>query len=190
MSTSSRLAGTLVAAVLLSPFALTGVALAEDATPAPSAAAEELQTSEQSVAVAEETPTEEAVTTSDASLATQSGSNQACPGHAYCPTSPQPGDENQGNGNAPANGSVGNADSKNPPGQAPNGTDSNKGYECDQNKGIGDKGGNPAHTGCATTVIPVEGNGLAGLALAALSVPALGVALFVARRRRSSGLAA
>ncbi len=43
-------------------------------------------------------------------------------------------------------GCVGNADHKNPPGQAPSGTDSNKGYECDANSGIGKT--NPAHTGC------------------------------------------
>jgi hypothetical protein len=46
--------------------------------------------------------------------------------------------------NAHPDGSVGNADNKNPKGQSPNGTDNNKGYECDKNKGIGD--GNPAHT--------------------------------------------
>lgn len=57
--------------------------------------------------------------------------------------------ENQGNGNAPANGTVGNADDKNPPGQVNN--DKDNGYECDNNKGVGDKGGNPAHTGCAET---------------------------------------
>ena len=110
------------------------------------------------------------------------GANSGC--GAYCPTTPAPGDENQGNGNAPANGSVGNADSKNPPGQAPDGTDSNSGYECDTNKGVGDKGGNPAHTGCASTVIPVQGNGAAGLALAALSVPVFGGVLYVMNRRR------
>ena len=40
--------------------------------------------------------------------------------------------------------SVGNADNKNPKGQASNGSDHNNGYECDGNKGIGN--GNPAHT--------------------------------------------
>lgn len=44
----------------------------------------------------------------------------------------------------PADGSVGNADDKAPPGQSPN--DKNKGYECDGNKGVGK--GNPAHSGC------------------------------------------
>ena len=47
----------------------------------------------------------------------------------------------------PANGTVGNADGKQPRGQSPN--DKNKGYECDGNKGIGK--GNPAHSGCQTT---------------------------------------
>jgi hypothetical protein len=55
--------------------------------------------------------------------------------------------DNQGNGNAPANGTVGNADDKNPPGQVKNGGDS--GYECDDNSGVGNNGGNPAHSGCA-----------------------------------------
>jgi len=55
------------------------------------------------------------------------------------------------NGNAyavgqPLAGCVGNADNKNPPGQAPNGSDPNAGYECDTNQGIGQT--NPAHTGC------------------------------------------
>ena len=44
----------------------------------------------------------------------------------------------------PADGSVGNADDKSPPGQSDN--DKNKGYECDGNKGVGK--GNPAHSGC------------------------------------------
>ena len=49
----------------------------------------------------------------------------------------------------PCAGCVGKADNKNPPGQAPNGTDRNAGYECDRNHGIGRS--NPAHTGCQTT---------------------------------------
>ena len=65
-----------------------------------------------------------------------------------------------GNGNAalhagdhlPLAGSVGNADGKNPPGQYPDGSDANNGYECDGNGGIGLT--NPAHTGC-TPVNPV-----------------------------------
>ena len=54
-----------------------------------------------------------------------------------------------GDGNAtgkPCAGCVGNADDKNPPGQAPGGSDHNAGYECDRNQGIGQE--NPAHTGC------------------------------------------
>jgi hypothetical protein len=56
-----------------------------------------------------------------------------------------------GNGGGEANGKpcagcVGRADNKNPPGQAPNGSDHNAGYECDRNSGVGR--GNPAHTGC------------------------------------------
>lgn len=71
------------------------------------------------------------------------GANHSGP---YDPT-PSAGD-NQGNGNAPDNGTVGNADDKNPPGQEPGGSDHNNGYECDGNHGVGDNGGNPAHTGC------------------------------------------
>ena len=59
-------------------------------------------------------------------------------------------DNGSGNGNAtgqPCAGCVGKADNKNPHGQAPNGpTDSNNGYECDGNNGIGQT--NPAHTSC------------------------------------------
>src|SRR3954447_23790788 len=61
-----------------------------------------------------------------------------------------------GNGNAggkPCAGCVGNADDKNPPGQAPDGSDHNKGYECDSNHGVGRT--NPAHTGC-TPGTPTE----------------------------------
>jgi hypothetical protein len=55
-----------------------------------------------------------------------------------------------GNGGAqPCAGCVGNADDKNPPGQAPDGSDNNNGYECDGNNGIAKT--NPAHTGCVTT---------------------------------------
>ena len=53
---------------------------------------------------------------------------------------------------------MGNADFKNPPGQAPDGSDHNKGYECDKNNGVGKT--NPAHSGCkvkaetTTTTMP------------------------------------
>ena len=69
------------------------------------------------------------------------------------------GGDKQGNGNAPANGTVGNADGKNPPGQLKN--NKNRGYECAANKGVGNSGGNPAHSGCSTggespTTLPTE----------------------------------
>lgn len=51
----------------------------------------------------------------------------------------------------PCAGCVGKADNKFPPGQAPNGSDLNKGYECDANHGIGKS--NPAHTGCAAAPV-------------------------------------
>jgi hypothetical protein len=66
----------------------------------------------------------------------------------------------------PCAGCVGNADDKNPPGQSPDGSDHNSGYECDGrdrpadnqqgngNHGIGDE--NPAHTGCESTATEVS----------------------------------
>ena len=79
------------------------------------------------------------------------------PYHNTCDGSPS------GNGNGkgeakgrPAAGTVGNADDKNPPGQAPGPSDGNAGYECDRNHGIARS--NPAHTGCtapAPVVAPV-----------------------------------
>ncbi len=84
------------------------------------------------------------------------GANQSGP---FDPNGVGEGD-NQGNGNAPANGTVGKADGKNPPGQVKNGGD--RGYECDDNSGVGNNGGNPAHSGCASStgtsppVLPTE----------------------------------
>lgn len=73
------------------------------------------------------------------------GANNGC--GPYCPNGVgQP----SGNGNAtnqPAAGTVGSADSKFPPGQSPDGTDNNNGYECDGNEGVGQT--NPAHSGCS-----------------------------------------
>jgi LPXTG-motif cell wall-anchored protein len=54
----------------------------------------------------------------------------------------------------PCAGCVGKADNKNPPGQAPDGSDDNAGYECDRNNGIGKT--NPAHTGCTVTQPPTN----------------------------------
>lgn len=50
----------------------------------------------------------------------------------------------------PADGSVGNADDKSPPGQSAN--DKNRGYECDEDRGVGR--GNPAHSGCPAPATP------------------------------------
>lgn len=74
------------------------------------------------------------------------------------------GNDSGGAGGRPCAGCVGNADDKNPPGQFKDGDDSNKGYECDGNNGVGGKksspaAGNPAHTGClkpATEVCTVN----------------------------------
>ncbi len=67
------------------------------------------------------------------------------------------GKSTNNNGNRPCAGCVGNADAKNPPGQLPGGSDANRGYECDENQGVGKT--NPAHSGCSsttTTTPPVE----------------------------------
>lgn len=72
-----------------------------------------------------------------------------------------PSQNGSGNGAAtgePCAGCVGKADNKNPPGQFPNGSDANSGYECDANQGIGKS--NPAHTGCVpstTTTTAAQG---------------------------------
>ena len=57
------------------------------------------------------------------------------------------GKSTNNNSSKPCAGCVGNADAKNPPGQYPNGSDHNAGYECDRNQGVGQT--NPAHTGCS-----------------------------------------
>ncbi len=70
------------------------------------------------------------------------------PYHNTCEPEHEPG-AGLGGGAAtgqPCAGCVGNADDKNPPGQAPGGSDANAGYECDRNQGVGKE--NPAHTGC------------------------------------------
>jgi hypothetical protein len=70
---------------------------------------------------------------------------------------PAPSGNGNGNGNAvgkPLAGTVGNADDKNPPGQFPDGTDANNGYECDGNNGIAKT--NPAHTGCNPCPCPTS----------------------------------
>ena len=89
------------------------------------------------------------------------GANGQCPGGPYCSTRDgSPSLNGNGNGAAvgkPCAGCVGKADNKNPPGQMPNGSDHNKGYECDGNHGIGRS--NPAHTGCTPAVTPPNGGG-------------------------------
>jgi hypothetical protein len=77
---------------------------------------------------------------------------------AYCSTRDgSPSLNGNGGGKStgkPCAGCVGKADNKNPPGQAPNGSDRNNGYECDGNHGIGK--GNPAHTACKPTTPPKD----------------------------------
>lgn len=67
--------------------------------------------------------------------------------HSTCDGSPSLNGNGGGQATGkPCAGCVGAADNKNPPGQAPDGSDANNGYECDGNSGIGKT--NPAHTGC------------------------------------------
>lgn len=65
------------------------------------------------------------------------------------PDGPSMNGNDNSNSNKPCAGCVGNADDKNPPGQRPNGSDHNAGYECDRNQGVGQ--GNPAHSPCQPT---------------------------------------
>jgi len=90
------------------------------------------------------------------------GANNSGDCGAYCSTRDgSPSLNGSGGGAAggrPCAGCVGKADNKNPPGQAPDGTDHNNGYECDGNNGVGKT--NPAHTGCkppVTTCVPKAG---------------------------------
>ena len=78
------------------------------------------------------------------------GANRSGPGNPYQNTCGI-GDPASGNGQGnaqPCAGCVGNADDKFPPGQEPDASDENNGYECDGNEGIAKT--NPAHTGCVT----------------------------------------
>ena len=88
-----------------------------------------------------------------------------------------PSDNGVGDGAAtgePCAGCVGQADNKNPPGQLPDATDPNQGYECDGNQGIARS--NPAHTGCVEgTTIVEEGNTLIVETTAATPANVLGV---------------
>lgn len=73
------------------------------------------------------------------------GANQGC--GAYCANNVgAPSGNGYGHANAPGAGTKGKADNKFPPGQSPDGSDENNGYECDGNGGVGQT--NPAHTGC------------------------------------------
>src|SRR3954469_5653627 len=78
------------------------------------------------------------------------GANSGC--GPYCangvgnPSGNGYGNAYQNSNGLPGAGTEGSADNKFPPGQSPNGTDNNNGYECDGNGGVGQT--NPAHTGC------------------------------------------
>ena len=84
------------------------------------------------------------------------GANNGGDCGAYCSTRDGSKSGNGEGGGAangkPCAGCVGKADNKNPPGQRPDATDHNNGYECDGNKGIAKT--NPAHTGCKPTPSP------------------------------------
>lgn len=75
------------------------------------------------------------------------GANTSGAYDSTCDGSPSQNGVGDGKANGkPCAGCVGNADDKNPPGQAPDGSDPNAGYECDRNQGVGKS--NPAHSGC------------------------------------------
>src|SRR3712207_5548996 len=75
------------------------------------------------------------------------GANNSGPYDSTSDGSPSGNGNGDGNANGkPCAGCVGNADDKNPPGQLPGPEDHNKGYECDENSGVGKT--NPAHSGC------------------------------------------
>ena len=77
----------------------------------------------------------------------QANENDGDPYDSTCDGSPSENGKGEGNATGkPCAGCVGAADNKNPPGQMPNGSDPNNGYECDGNQGVGKT--NPAHTGC------------------------------------------
>lgn len=86
------------------------------------------------------------------------GPEEADPDNPYgstCDGSESGNGNGDGNANGrPCAGCVGNADNQNPPGQTPGPQDSNNGYECDGNSGVGQ--GNPAHSGCEPTETPTE----------------------------------
>jgi LPXTG-motif cell wall-anchored protein len=97
----------------------------------------------------------EATSPQPRSRADRNGAGANQPGAYDSTRDGSPSRNGNGGGEAtgkPCAGCVGKADNKNPPGQAPNGSDHNAGYECDRNAGIGRT--NPAHTGCTTTTPP------------------------------------
>lgn len=88
---------------------------------------------------------------------TQNGHGANVPGAYDSTCDGSPSGNGLGDGNAygkPCAGCVGNADNKNPPGQAPNGSDPNAGYECDRNQGVGQT--NPAHSGCGYPGLQID----------------------------------
>src|SRR3954464_3296487 len=104
-----------------------------------------------SVMIPDPAPDQQAPGPSATEPSAGNGANQDC--GAYCPSGVGlPSGNGNGGGDAtgkPCAGCVGNADGKNPPGQAHDGSDHNNGYECDGNSGVGKT--NPAHSGCTTT---------------------------------------
>ena len=131
---------------------------AKPATPAPQAAEHKTSAAKSSAKGSEhggsgDLTSPQPISNADAN---DGGANGQCPGGPYCSTRDgSPSLNGNGGGNAtgkPCAGCVGKADNKNPPGQMPNGSDANAGYECDTNHGIGKT--NPAHTGCQPTTPP------------------------------------
>jgi hypothetical protein len=104
------------------------------------------------------------------------GANDTSGSNQYLSTRDgSPSQNGSGNGAAtgrPCAGCVGKADNKNPPGQYPNGSDANNGYECDANSGIGES--NPAHTACTPTVPSTTTTTVAGATTTTTTAAATG----------------
>lgn len=142
-----------------------------------------------------ETDEEQPLSTADEN---DGGANGDCPEGEYCSTRDGSASENgAGDGEAtgkPCAGCVGKADNKNPQGQLPDAEqDGNRGYECDDNQGVGQ--GNPAHTGCASAVESeddgtADGGDVAGADALAVDAEVAGVEAFAARPGQVAGTAA
>jgi hypothetical protein len=159
-SKAGRRTGALAAVLALGLITMTGVAYADPGNG--NGAANASDNANGKGLVAGDSSSESSATTADntspqpASNADFSGNGANTSGAYDSTRDGSPSLNGNGGGNAtgkPCAGCVGKADNKNPPGQAPDGSDHNAGYECDTNHGVGKT--NPAHTGCAPPAIVI-----------------------------------